>query len=95
MYHRDIQSIFKQLMNEYPVVTIMGPRQSGKTTLTKVACHHKPYANLEAPDVRQYALDDPRGFLAQYPDGVILDEIQRAPELLSLGFGQFHPIAPE
>lgn len=83
MYHRDIQPVFESLMKEYPVVTIMGPRQSGKTTLTKVTCGNKPYANLEAPDIRQYAIDDPRGFLAQYPEGVILDEIQRAPELLS------------
>lgn len=44
---------------------------------------HKPYANLESPDIRQFAIDDPRGFLAQYPDGAILDEIQRAPDLVS------------
>jgi predicted AAA+ superfamily ATPase len=44
---------------------------------------HKPYANLESPDIRQFAVDDPRGFLAQYPDGAVIDEIQRAPDLVS------------
>ena len=65
------------------MITITGPRQSGKTTLCRKAFDHKPYANLESPDVRQFAIDDPRGFLAQYPDGAIFDEIQRAPDLVS------------
>ena len=68
---------------KYPVVTITGPRQSGKTTLCKKVFNHKPYANLESPDIRQFAIDDPRAFLAQYPDGAILDEIQRASDLVS------------
>lgn len=67
----------------YPVTTILGPRQSGKTTLTRLTFPEKPYVNMEAPDTRQIALSDPRRFLAQYPNGVILDEIQRTPELLS------------
>ncbi|MFH1982056.1 MAG: ATP-binding protein [Pseudomonadota bacterium] len=71
------------LSAKYPVLTLTGPRQSGKTTLCKKAFAHKPYANLESPDVRQFAIDDPRGFLAQFPDGAILDEIQRAPGLAS------------
>ena len=67
----------------YPVVTITGPRQSGKTTLCRAVASDLSYASLEAPDVRRFALEDPRGFLGQYPDGAVLDEVQRAPELLS------------
>jgi uncharacterized protein len=67
----------------FPVVTLTGPRQSGKTTLCKAAFAAKPYANLEAPDVREFARHDPRGFLAQFPEGGVLDEIQHAPDLLS------------
>ena len=63
-------------------MTLTGPRQSGKTTLAKAAVD-KPYANLEAPDVRRFALEDPRAFLAQFPDGAVLDEVQRVPDLLS------------
>jgi len=68
---------------QYPVVTITGPRQAGKTTLCRMAFPDMPYANLERPDTRAFAQQDPRGFLAQYPDGAILDEIQRVPDLLS------------
>ncbi|MBR9987510.1 MAG: ATP-binding protein [Desulfosarcina sp.] len=80
---RTIETVLKDLAGKYPVVTITGPRQSGKTTLCRKVFFHKPYANLESPDVRQFAVDDPRGFLAQYPDGAVLDEIQRAPDLVS------------
>lgn len=80
---RTIESTLKQLAGAYPVVTITGPRQSGKTTLCRKVFPEKPYANLEFPDVRQFAIDDPRGFLAQFPDGAVLDEIQRAPNLVS------------
>lgn len=72
-----------ELAKSYPVVTLLGPRQSGKTTLVKLAFPSKPYVNLEAIDIREIAKLDPRGFLNQYPNGAILDEIQRAPELLS------------
>lgn len=68
---------------EYPVVTIVGPRQSGKTTLAKMTFPHKPYVSLEDPDIRLAAEADPRGFLRQFPDGAVLDEIQRLPQLLS------------
>ena len=68
---------------EYPVVTVFGPRQSGKTTLVRAAFPDKPYRSLEEPDVRLAAQQDPRGFLAGYPEGAVLDEIQRVPELLS------------
>ena len=83
LVNRSIETVLQVLSTKYPVVTITGPRQSGKTTLCKKVFANKPYANLETPDIRQFAMDDPRGFLAQYPDGAILDEIQRAPDLVS------------
>ena len=67
---------------QYPVVTLTGPRQSGKTTLARSA-FDLPYVNLEAPDEREFAIGDPRGFLDTYKGGAIIDEIQRAPELTS------------
>ncbi|MCL4449143.1 MAG: ATP-binding protein [Actinobacteria bacterium] len=82
MIKRDIENILIKLATQYPVVTITGPRQSGKTTLIKYVFSDKKYVNLETPDMRRFALADPRGFLNQY-DNAILDEIQRAPELLS------------
>lgn len=66
-----------------PVITLTGPRQSGKTTLARACFPDLPYVNLEAPDQREFAMEDPRSFLAQYPDGVILDEVQYVPELFS------------
>lgn len=67
----------------YPVVVVTGPRQSGKTTLVQSCFPDKPYVSLEDPDVREGALSDPRRFLAQFAQGAILDEVQRAPELLA------------
>lgn len=72
-----------RLLGYYPVVAITGPRQSGKTTLARSALPAKPYASMEDGDVREFATRDPRAFLDQYPDGAVLDEIQRAPELSS------------
>jgi hypothetical protein len=72
-----------ELARRFPVVTITGPRQSGKTTLCRAAFPDKPYVSLEAPDVRSYAASDPRGFLAEHRAGAIVDEVQRVPELLS------------
>jgi uncharacterized protein len=83
MFKRDIELELKELAAGYPIVTVIGPRQSGKTTLVQHAFPQKPYANLEALDTRELALRDPRGFLDQYPEGAILDEIQKASELLS------------
>ena len=80
---RDIAENVQYGATHYPVVTLIGPRQSGKTTLAKQLFGKKTYANLEEPDIRQQALADPRGFLSQFPDGAIIDEIQHAPELLS------------
>ncbi len=71
------------LAKGYPVVTVVGPRQSGKTTLVRETFAQKPYVNLEALDVQAMARDDPRSFLERYPNGAILDEIQRVPDLLS------------
>ncbi|MHB8232711.1 MAG: ATP-binding protein [bacterium] len=82
MIKRAIETVLRSLANQYPVVTVTGPRQSGKTTLIKYAFADKKYVNLETPDIRQFAINDPKGFLAQY-DNAVLDEIQRAPDLLS------------
>ncbi len=83
MIERNIAPLLKLLASQYPVVTLTGPRQSGKTTLVKNLFLDKPYITLEDPDTRRYATDDPRGFLVQYAQGAVLDEIQRAPELAS------------
>jgi len=83
MYYRDISVELKVLAQGYPVVTVIGPRQSGKTTLARLAFPDKTYTNLENPDIRSLADTDPRSFLGQFPDGAILDEIQRVPKLLS------------
>jgi len=80
---RFIAPVLKDLFRKYPVVTINGPRQSGKTTLCRSVFPELPYVNLEAPDIRTYAQEDPRGFLGGYEAGAILDEIQRVPDLLS------------
>ncbi|MFA7230942.1 MAG: ATP-binding protein [Victivallaceae bacterium] len=83
MIIRTLESYAKQMAKVYPVVTITGPRQSGKTTLVKSAFNQLPYVNLEHPVTRDFAKNDPVAFLEQYPDGAVLDEIQRVPELLS------------
>lgn len=83
MIDRTIEPVLKELATKYPVVTLTGPRQSGKTTLCRKVFPDMPYANLESPDTREFAATDPRGFLAAYPVGVIIDEIQRVPDLVS------------
>lgn len=80
---RQALGVLLQRATLYPVVTVLGPRQSGKTTLCRMAFPDKPYVNLEQPDVREFAQQDPKAFLAQYPDGAVLDEIQNVPTLLS------------
>lgn len=83
MITRDIAPRLAAAARSFPALTLTGPRQSGKSTLCRQLFPRHPYVNLEAPDVRRFALEDPRAFLAQYPDGAVLDEIQRAPELTS------------
>lgn len=83
MIIRTIDRRLRHLLKGFPVVTLTGPRQSGKTTLARMVFADRPYVSLEEPDQRFMALDDPRGFLARFPDGAVLDEVQRAPELLS------------
>lgn len=84
MIKRKIQRELLTLVNEYPVVTILGPRQAGKTTLAKMSLGESyEYSNLEEPMVRSFALEDPKSYLAQFMGKVIIDEIQRCPELLS------------
>lgn len=73
----------KLLALQYKAVAVIGPRQSGKTTLVRASFPDKAYVNLENPDIRRFALDDPRGFLSNYSDGAILDEVQRTPEIFS------------
>jgi predicted AAA+ superfamily ATPase len=80
---RILSDYAQYIFTKYPVITVTGPRQSGKTTLARQTFSEKPYANLENPVVRQFAIEDPAGFLNQYPQGAVLDEIQRTPELLS------------
>ncbi|MFP4363899.1 MAG: ATP-binding protein [Spirochaetia bacterium] len=83
LIQRDIVKKVEEYANQYPVITIVGPRQSGKTTLCKMLFQHKPYVSLENPDERAFAAEDPRGFLHRFPNGAVLDEIQRSPALVS------------
>lgn len=83
MFKRQMVEEFKRAAADYPVVTITGPRQSGKTTLVQTTFPDKPYANLESLRTRELADADPVGFLDRYPEGAIIDEIQRLPKLLS------------
>jgi predicted AAA+ superfamily ATPase len=83
LIERAIYPELKQLLTEYPVVTILGPRQAGKTTLAKHFLKNYGYANLEDPEQREIATTDPRAFLASLKERSVIDEIQRVPELLS------------
>ena len=83
MIVREAEETIHSLLKGFPIVTITGPRQSGKTTLSKIVYPDRPYASLEDPDVRLAAMDDPRSFLDRFPDGAVLDEVQRCPDILS------------
>jgi len=83
MIQREAEAEIRTLARQFKAVAIVGPRQSGKTTLVRHIFKDKPYVNLENPDLRLYATDDPRGFLSNYPQGAVLDEVQRVPELFS------------
>ncbi len=76
MIQRVVRKHVLRLAKQYPVVTITGPQQSGKTTLCQALFPHKSYVSLENPDIRRVAIKDPRQFLDDFPEGVVLDEIQ-------------------
>ena len=83
MIIRQLTDKLRQLASQYPVVTLTGPRQSGKSTLVRALFADLPYVLLEDPDSRQLAEIDPRGFLANYPHGAVFDEVQRVPDLFA------------
>ena len=83
MYPRDAKKTLVRLAKGFPIIAITGPRQSGKTTLARAEFPDKPYISLENPDEREFALSDPRRFLDRFPEGAVLDEVQRCPTLLS------------
>ena len=83
MIKRTCFASLQRLANQYPVVTITGPRQSGKTTIVKMAFPDYDYVSLENRDYRQLAQSDPRRFLKRFNNRVIFDEFQRAPDLPS------------
>lgn len=83
MIQRIAKDKLKDLASKFKAVAVTGARQTGKTTLVKQVFKGKPYLSLENPDTRNFALEDPRGFLESYPNGAILDEVQRAPILFS------------
>lgn len=83
MIEREMKDILLKRAKEYPVVTITGPRQSGKTTLVKSAFPKHTYVNLEDPETRELAESDYRRFISMFPPPVIIDEIQRVPRLAS------------
>ncbi len=83
MIERIAASKIQQLAANFKSVAVTGPRQSGKTTLSKSLFPEKAYLSLENPDVRRFALEDTRGFLLRYQSGAIFDEVQRVPELFS------------
>ncbi len=83
MITRDLAPRLTKAAQTWPSITLTGPRQSGKTTLCRALFPQHQYETLEAPDMRSFAAEDPRAFLAQFPKGAILDEVQRVPDLLS------------
>jgi predicted AAA+ superfamily ATPase len=83
MYPRQARVTLERLARGFPVLALTGPRQSGKTTLARACFSDKPYVSLENPDERDFAEHDPKRFLARFPEGAILDEVQRCPGLLS------------
>lgn len=83
MFKRTLSGKLINLARKFPVVSITGPRQSGKTTLAKMLFKKHAYVSLEEPHEREFAMTDPKGFLRRFSGGVILDEIQKAPIILS------------
>ena len=83
LIERDLAAPLGQRLRHYPIVTVTGPRQSGKTTLCRTLLSDRPYVSLEGMDMRAYAREDPRGFFREYREGAVIDEVQRAPDLTS------------
>lgn len=83
MIPRHASATLQRLATGFPVLAITGPRQSGKTTLARALFSTKTYVSLENPEEREFALTDPKRFLARFTDGAVLDEVQRCPSLLS------------
>lgn len=83
MIYREQTKVLNEVRDKFPVITLTGPRQSGKTTLVKSVFSDIPYVSMEDIDIRNNAIHDPRGFLSNFPKGAVLDEIQRVPELFS------------
>jgi len=83
MIKRTLTKKLKEAATRFPVLTVTGPRQSGKTTLVRAAFKNYEYVSLELPDERDFATEDPRGFLERFDGPVILDEVQRVPDLFS------------
>ena len=83
MLARTASDTLLRLALGFPILALTGPRQSGKTTLARAIFPNKPYISLENPDEREFADQDPRRFLSRFPDGAVLDEVQRCPALFS------------
>ena len=81
--HRELSAVIEEAYRYFSVITVTGPRQSGKTTLLRNLFSHLPYYSLENLDVRSFAENDPVAFLNQHTEGMILDEVHNAPNLLS------------
>jgi predicted AAA+ superfamily ATPase len=83
MIIRDAQAVLQKLATQFKAIALTGPRQSGKSTLARVTFPEKIYISLENPDIRASATNDASGFLNNLPDGAIIDEAQRVPDLFS------------
>lgn len=83
MIKREAEKQLRNLATQFKAIAVTGPRQSGKTTLVRYVFEQKAYVSLENPDNREFAINDPNGFLNTYRKGAILDEIQKAPQLFS------------
>ncbi len=90
---RELSDVIQEAARYFPIITITGPRQSGKTTLIRNEFRQLPYYSLENLDVRSFAVNDPVAFLNQNPEGMVLDEVHNAPDLLSYiqGIVDEHP----
>lgn len=83
MIQRELSQLLRDMASKMPIISITGPRQSGKTTLARLTFPDYAYVNLENPDTLEAAVSDPRLFLSQFQSGVIIDEAQRYPDLFS------------